>query len=76
MGGKYNYKKIIVSVTHATAMKIYYDASVDALYVEFRPLKPGTAETREISEDIVANYGPDGYYSKTNVDHCVTKDFT
>lgn len=36
-------------------MKIYYDASVDALYLEFRELKPGTAETREISEDIIAN---------------------
>jgi len=41
-------------------MKIYYDASVDALYIEFRELKPGTADTREISEDIIANYGPDG----------------
>ncbi|MDQ7054621.1 MAG: DUF2283 domain-containing protein [candidate division KSB1 bacterium] len=41
-------------------MKIYYDASVDALYIEFRALEPGTAEAREISEDIVANYGPDG----------------
>lgn len=41
-------------------MKIYYDASVDALYIEFRVLEPGTAETREISEDIAANYGPDG----------------
>ncbi|MDQ7066487.1 MAG: DUF2283 domain-containing protein [candidate division KSB1 bacterium] len=41
-------------------MKIYYDASVDALYIEFRALEPGTVEAREISEDIVANYGPDG----------------
>ncbi len=41
-------------------MKIYYDASVDALYIEFRALEPGTAEARKISEDIVANYGPDG----------------
>lgn len=41
-------------------MKIYYDASVDALYIEFRSLEPGTAEAREISEDIIANYGPDG----------------
>jgi uncharacterized protein YuzE len=41
-------------------MKIYYDAEVDALYVEFKPLKPGTAENRELSEEIIANYGPDG----------------
>lgn len=41
-------------------MKIQYDAEVDALYIEFRPLKPGTAESRDLSEDIVANYGVDG----------------
>lgn len=41
-------------------MKIYYDAEVDALYIEFRQLEPGTAENRELSEDVTANYGPDG----------------
>lgn len=41
-------------------MKIQYDAEVDALYIEFRQLEPGTAENRELSEDIIANYGPDG----------------
>ena len=41
-------------------MKVYYDAQVDALYIEFRDLTPGTAETREISENVIANYGPDG----------------
>ena len=41
-------------------MKIQYDAEVDALYIEFRPLQPGEAENRELSEDIVANIGPDG----------------
>jgi len=41
-------------------MKIQYDAEVDALYLEFQALKPGTAENRDLSEDIVANYGPDG----------------
>jgi len=41
-------------------MKIYYDAEVDALYIEFRQLEPGTAENRELSEDVIANYGPDG----------------
>ena len=41
-------------------MRIQYDSEVDALYIEFRPLKPATAENRELSEDVVANYGPDG----------------
>ena len=41
-------------------MKINYDPEVDALYIEFRQLKPGTAENRELSEDVIANYGPDG----------------
>jgi uncharacterized protein YuzE len=41
-------------------MKIYYDAEVDALYLEFRRLEPGTAEARPLSDDIVADYGPDG----------------
>ena len=41
-------------------MKIYYDAKVDALYIELRPLEPGTATHRELTEDITANYGPDG----------------
>ena len=41
-------------------MKIQYDSEVDALYIEFRTLEPGTAETRELSEDVIANYGPNG----------------
>ena len=41
-------------------MKIQYDAEVDALYLEFRPPEPGTAECRELSPDITAGYGPDG----------------
>ena len=41
-------------------MKIQYDAEVDALYIEFHPLAPGTAENRPLSEEITANYGPDG----------------
>jgi uncharacterized protein YuzE len=41
-------------------MKLYYDAQVDALYIELRPLAPGTAEARVLSEDVIANYGPDG----------------
>jgi uncharacterized protein YuzE len=41
-------------------MKIRYDAEVDALYIELRPLEPGTAECRELTPDITADYGPDG----------------
>ncbi|MFN3466559.1 MAG: DUF2283 domain-containing protein [Candidatus Brocadiales bacterium] len=41
-------------------MKIQYDAEVDALYIEFHPLTPGTAENRPLSEEVTANYGPDG----------------
>jgi uncharacterized protein YuzE len=41
-------------------MKIRYDAEVDALYLEFRSLTPGTAECRELTPDITADYGPDG----------------
>ena len=41
-------------------MKIRYDAEVDALYLEFRSLEPGTAECRELTPDITADYGPDG----------------
>ena len=42
-------------------MKIYYDKEADAVYIEFNTLEPGTAENRELSEDIIANYGPDGH---------------
>lgn len=41
-------------------MKISYDAEVDALYVEFQPLEAGTAQAHPLTEDIIANYGPDG----------------
>lgn len=44
-------------------MKVYYDAQVDALYIELRPLAPGTAESRTLSEDVIANYSPDGKLS-------------
>ena len=44
-------------------MRITYDAEVDALYIEFRPLESGTAENRGFSEDVIANYGPDGKLS-------------
>jgi len=41
-------------------MKIYYDVEVDALYIEFHPLADGTAEARPMSDELIANYGPDG----------------
>jgi uncharacterized protein YuzE len=41
-------------------MKVFYDVQVDALYIELRSLAPGTAEARDLSEDVIANYGPDG----------------
>jgi uncharacterized protein YuzE len=41
-------------------MKIRYDTEADAMYIEIRPLEPGTAECRELSDEIVADYGPDG----------------
>jgi uncharacterized protein YuzE len=41
-------------------MKIQYDSEVDALYIEFIPLNPSTAENKELSEDVIANYSPDG----------------
>jgi uncharacterized protein YuzE len=41
-------------------MKIYYDAEADALYLEFHPLADGTAEARPLSDELIANYGPDG----------------
>ncbi len=41
-------------------MKIRYDAQVDALYFEIRALPPGTAECRELTPEVNADYGPDG----------------
>jgi uncharacterized protein YuzE len=41
-------------------MRIRYDREVDALYIELLPLAPGTAENRELTEDIIADYSPDG----------------
>jgi len=41
-------------------VKIRYDVEVDALYIELRALEPGTAECRELTPDITADYGPDG----------------
>jgi uncharacterized protein YuzE len=40
-------------------MKINYDAEVDALYIEFHPLAAGTAEPRQLTDEVIANYGSD-----------------
>jgi uncharacterized protein YuzE len=41
-------------------MKITYDPEVDALYLEFQHIEPGQVETRQLTEEILADYGPDG----------------
>ena len=41
-------------------MKIAYDPEADALYIELHPLAPGLATCRDLAEDIIADYGPDG----------------
>ena len=41
-------------------MKITYDLEVDALYLEFQHLDKGKLETRQLTEEIIADYSPDG----------------
>ena len=41
-------------------MKVQCDTKVDALYIELWHLEPGTAEARDLTKDITADYGPDG----------------
>ena len=41
-------------------MKITGDPNADAFYPEFLHLEPGQAETRQLTEEILADYGPDG----------------
>lgn len=41
-------------------MKIAYDSKADAIYIEFRKLEPGTAENRQLSDEVIADFGPDG----------------
>jgi uncharacterized protein YuzE len=41
-------------------MRISYDGKADSLYIEFYSLEPGTAENRRLTDEVVANYGPDG----------------
>ena len=41
-------------------MRIEYDAEADAVYIQFREAAPGTVRNRQITAEIVADYGPDG----------------
>ena len=41
-------------------MRVQYDTQADALYIELRPLEPGTAQARDLTNEITADYGPDG----------------
>jgi uncharacterized protein YuzE len=41
-------------------MKIHYDPSVDALYIELHPIEPGTAQSKDLTDEIVADYTSDG----------------
>jgi uncharacterized protein YuzE len=41
-------------------MKITYDPEVDALYLEFQPIETGKAESRQLTDEIFADYAPDG----------------
>lgn len=41
-------------------MKIIYDPEVDVLYLEFQTVEPGKIETRQLTNEIIADYGPNG----------------
>jgi uncharacterized protein YuzE len=41
-------------------LKITYDPAVDALYLELNQVEAGHTEARPLTDEIVANYGPDG----------------
>lgn len=41
-------------------MKVSYDSRVDALYILLRELPGAALETRELSEGVSADFGPDG----------------
>jgi uncharacterized protein YuzE len=40
---------------------------VAARYLEFRSLGPGTAECRDLTPDVTADYGPDGKLAGLNI---------
>jgi uncharacterized protein YuzE len=41
-------------------MKIEYDPEVDALYIRLRPAPEGGVENRPVTDEVIADYGPDG----------------
>ena len=41
-------------------MKLHYDPTVDALYLQLHPIAPGTAEAKELSDEIIADYDVNG----------------
>ncbi len=41
-------------------MKITYDAEVDVLYLEFQSTEPGKVESRQLTDEIIADYDPSG----------------
>ena len=41
-------------------MKIHYDPTVDALYIELHPIAPGTARCKDLTDEIIADYTDDG----------------
>jgi uncharacterized protein YuzE len=41
-------------------MRITYDPEVDAIYIQLRPLAPGTARCKNLGDDVTVDYGPDG----------------
>lgn len=41
-------------------MKVTYDKEADAIYIQLCPIAPGTARNRQVTEDMVVDYLPDG----------------
>jgi uncharacterized protein YuzE len=41
-------------------MKIHYDPKVDALYLQLHQVAPGTAQAKELTDDIIADYDGSG----------------
>ena len=41
-------------------MRIEYDAQADAVYIQFREAAPGSVQNRQLTDEIIVDYGPDG----------------
>ncbi|MDP1716357.1 MAG: DUF2283 domain-containing protein [Anaerolineales bacterium] len=41
-------------------MKTTYDPEVDVLYLEFQAIEPGKVETRQLTDEIIADYDLNG----------------